>query len=119
LEIPARKHGPLAGDRAPDAPVATRSGASQRLFELFRGTHWTLIGFHVPPSQFPQARGLHVHFFGAEGNLIDSSGLFQDAYALQRGDWLLVRPDGYIGAIVAADHLEVLEDYLRRAGVVK
>jgi 2-polyprenyl-6-methoxyphenol hydroxylase-like FAD-dependent oxidoreductase len=118
LEIPERKHGPLAGDRAPDAPVTTRSGAPQRLFELFRGTHWTLIGFHVPPGPVMKARGLHVHLFGEDGNLIDASGSFQDAYALERGDWVLVRPDGYIGAIVGSDNLEAINDYLQRAGVM-
>jgi len=118
LEIPERKHGPLAGDRAPDAPVTTRSGVPQRLFELFRGTHWTLIGFHVPPGPVMQAGGLHVHLFGEEGNLVDSGGSFQDAYALERGDWVLVRPDGYIGAIVASANLVAIEEYLQRVGVV-
>ena len=89
----------------------------QRLFELFRGTHWTLIGFHVPPGPVLKARGLQVHLFGEEGNLVDSSGSFQDAYALERGDWVLVRPDGYIGAIVASDNLAAIEEYLQRVGV--
>ena len=52
-------------------------------------------------------------------NLIDSNGNFQDAYALQRGDWVLVRPDGYIGAIVASDNLDAIEEYLQRVGMVE
>lgn len=117
LETSARKHGPRAGDRAPDAPVATLSGTRLRLFELFRGTHWTLIGFDVTPMQSPQAQDLHVHFFGPGGNLVDCDGHFHDAYGLERGEWMLVRPDGYIGAIVASDNLVPLKNYLRRAGV--
>jgi hypothetical protein len=65
-----------------------------------------------------QAGGVHVHLFGEEGNLVDSGGSFQDAYALERGDWVLVRPDGYIGAIVASDNLVAIEEYLQRVGVV-
>ncbi|WP_240475755.1 FAD-dependent oxidoreductase [Herbaspirillum rhizosphaerae] len=117
LEMPVRRQGLMAGDRAPDAPVATLSGAPRRLFELFRGTHWTLIGFHVQPARAPQADDLQVHLFGPGGNLADVSGHFRDAYGLENGDWVLVRPDGYIGAIVASDNLEALMNYLQRAGV--
>ena len=117
LETPVRTHGPWAGDRAPDAPVATPSGAPRRLFELFRGTHWTLIGFHVPPTQAPEMHDLHVYLFGPGGNLVDSNSHFHDAYGLEKGDWMVVRPDGYIGAIVASDNLEALLHYLQRAGV--
>jgi 2-polyprenyl-6-methoxyphenol hydroxylase-like FAD-dependent oxidoreductase len=117
LENSAREHGLRAGDRAPDAPVATLSGTPLRLFELFRGTHWTLIGFHVPPTHSPEAQDLHVHLFGPGGNLTDRDGHFQNAYGLERGEWVLVRPDGYIGAIVASDDLALLKNYLQRAGV--
>lgn len=44
--------------------------------------------------------------------MIDDQGHFQRAYDLAIGDWLLVRPDGYIGAIVASEHLEKLVAYL-------
>ncbi|WP_040503406.1 FAD-dependent oxidoreductase [Herbaspirillum lusitanum] len=117
LETSVREHGPRAGDRAPDAPVATLPGTPLRLFDLFRGTHWTLIGFHVPLLHSLEAKGMQVHLFGPGGNLVDCDGHFHDAYGLQRGEWMLVRPDGYIGAIVAADHLESLKDYLQRVGV--
>src|SRR5262249_18801896 len=36
-----------AGDRAPDAPVLDDSGAPRRLFEVLRGTHFTLFAFGV------------------------------------------------------------------------
>jgi hypothetical protein len=39
-------------------------------------------------------------------------GNFREAYAVSPGDWVLVRPDGYIGAIVGSPHLEVLMQYL-------
>jgi 2-polyprenyl-6-methoxyphenol hydroxylase-like FAD-dependent oxidoreductase len=34
-----------AGDRAPDAPCFDETGAPRRLFELFQGTHFTLLAF--------------------------------------------------------------------------
>src|SRR5207244_60018 len=34
-----------AGDRAPDAPCQDASGAALRLFDLFRGPHFTLLAF--------------------------------------------------------------------------
>jgi hypothetical protein len=36
-----------AGDRAPDAPATTADGRPIRLFDLFRGPHWTLLAFGV------------------------------------------------------------------------
>jgi hypothetical protein len=33
------------------------------------------------------------------------------------GQWVLVRPDGYVGAIVASDSVEALEDYLEGVGL--
>ncbi|WP_216870901.1 FAD-dependent monooxygenase [Modestobacter excelsi] len=39
------RHGPRAGDRAPDAEVCSGNGAPTRLFHLFRGTHSSLLLF--------------------------------------------------------------------------
>jgi hypothetical protein len=47
LEKPERRSGVLAGDRAPDAPIRGAGGQPTRLFNLFRGTDWTLIGCQV------------------------------------------------------------------------
>jgi hypothetical protein len=41
--------------------------------------------------------------------LVDDGGHFRDAYGLAPGDWVLVRPDGCVGAIVGADELAALE----------
>ena len=92
-EVP-RDGGVLAGDRAPDAPIRGAGGQPRRLFELF-GAHWTAIGWHAEPIR-PRAN-LHAYMFGRD--LVDDAGHFARAYALAHGDWLVVRPDGYIGAI--------------------
>jgi hypothetical protein len=49
--------------------------------------------------------------------MVDEPGCFRDAYALAAGDWVLVRPDGYVGAIVAAGEIGALEDYFHRIGL--
>ncbi|MFL9926682.1 FAD-dependent oxidoreductase [Herbaspirillum lusitanum] len=118
LTLPERLQGIAAGDRAPDAPITTAQGEARRLFDLLRGAHWTLIGFHVAPELVaPQHPHLHVHIFGPGGDLLDSQGHFVDAYAPAAGDWILVRPDGYIGAMVSSANLSALEEYLQAVGL--
>jgi len=119
LERPKRASGLAAGDRAPDAPVRGAAGMPTRLFQLFKGTHWTLLGYEVERDAVPPREGLHIHTFGARGDLIDDGGHFVDAYTPSPGSWILVRPDGYIGAIVSTSHLDALEEYLRQVGFVE
>lgn len=117
LEKPERRGDLLAGDRAPDAPMFGAAGQSTRLFELFKGAHWTLLGYEVEQVAVPQRPGLHIHRIGRRGDLMDEGGHFHDAYAPTSGDWVLVRPDGYIGAIVAAGDAWALEAYLANVGL--
>jgi len=44
-------------------------------------------------------------------------GHFQDAYALTAGNWALIRPDGYVGAIVSSEEITTLEMYLQSVGL--
>jgi hypothetical protein len=117
LELPARTRGPLAGDRAPDARVRGNAGVRRRLFEVFKGPHWTLLGYDVDPALVSTRPGLHIHTLGRRNDLIDDEGYFAAAYAPSSGDWILVRPDGYIGAIVSSSEIEALESYLQRVGL--
>lgn len=111
LKSPVRK-GVAAGDRAPDAAVRGAAGQALRLFHLFQGTHWTLLGYDVTRDSVPAWPGVQVHIVGPEGDVIDEQGEFQRAYQLAIGEWVLVRPDGYIGAIVTSGQREELEAYL-------
>lgn len=117
IESPERTAGLLAGERAPDAPIRRASGHAARVFELFKGPHWTLLGYDVERDRVAPRPGLRVHAFGARGDVIDHEGHFQAAYAPKSGDWVLVRPDGYVGAIVASDRLESLENFFRHVGL--
>jgi hypothetical protein len=109
LAVEEREHVPdgvtRAGDRAPDAPLETISGARTRLFDLFRGPHFTLLalgGAELPPVPPRCAQALRAHRIALPGQagpadasaLIDSGGHAHRNY----GEGLiLVRPDGYLG----------------------
>jgi hypothetical protein len=118
LEEPERVAGLLAGDRAPDAPLRGAAGQLVRLFELLRGPHWTLLGYQVNRRAVPARTRLHIHCIGPDGELIDESEHFRGAYAVSSGDWVLVRPDGYIGAFVGAQQIDALTRFLNEQGLV-
>jgi 2-polyprenyl-6-methoxyphenol hydroxylase-like FAD-dependent oxidoreductase len=117
LEKPERGGGLLAGDRAPDAPIRGAAGQARRLFELFKGADWTLLGYEVERDAVPSRPGLSIHTLGPRGDILDEGGHLRDAYALTPGDWVLVRPDGYVGAIVSSSEIDGLETYLRNMGL--
>ncbi|MBN9091345.1 MAG: FAD-dependent oxidoreductase [Reyranella sp.] len=99
--------GPNAGNRAPDAPVRGAAGQPTRLFTLFQGTHWTLLVYDAP-SPIAARAGLRIYRVG--GDIVDDQGLVREHYGLAPGDCVLVRPDGYIGAMTR--DAAVLDRYL-------
>jgi len=107
----------IAGDRAPDAPVRGAAGQPTRLFKLFQGPHWTLLGYQVERETIAPRHNLHIHTVGVRGDIIDESGHLRDAYGLAAGEWVLVRPDGYVGAIVSSGELAALRRYLDDVGI--
>jgi 2-polyprenyl-6-methoxyphenol hydroxylase-like FAD-dependent oxidoreductase len=119
LENGARGGGLLAGDRAPDTPIRGAGGQPVRLFELFKGPHWTLLGYNVARDAVPPRPGLRIHAVGACGDIVDTSGALREAYALASGDWVLVRPDGYVGAIVPSTETSALETYFDDVGLAR
>jgi 2-polyprenyl-6-methoxyphenol hydroxylase-like FAD-dependent oxidoreductase len=111
------RDGLQAGDRAPDAPVRGAAGQPTRLFSLFQGPHWTLLGYEAGHAAFSPRPGLRIYIVGPHGDLVDDGGHFHDAYGLSPGEWVLIRPDGYVGAIVGAANVSALERYLWEVGV--
>jgi hypothetical protein len=107
-----------AGDRAPDGLLRGAAGRPTRLFDLFAGPHWTLIARAVDPALLPTPRpGLRVHTVGADGAFQDPDDTLGATYGLADGDLLLVRPDGYVAAILAATDRAGLEAYLADVGL--
>jgi len=118
FEKPLRTSGLRAGHRAPDAPIRGAAGVPTRLFKLFQGPHWTLLGYAVDRVTAVRPRaGLHIHTVGSRGDIIDDGGHIRDGYGLEPGTWVLIRPDGYVGAIVSSDAAPALECYLSSVGV--
>ncbi|MBB5120979.1 2-polyprenyl-6-methoxyphenol hydroxylase-like FAD-dependent oxidoreductase [Streptomyces eurocidicus] len=91
-----------AGDRAPDGPCG-----EGRLFDLFRGPHFTLLAFG--PVELPLVASPLVVTHRVP---VESGGVSR-AYAA-RG-LFLVRPDGYVGW--AGDSAAGVIDYLGRLGL--
>jgi 2-polyprenyl-6-methoxyphenol hydroxylase-like FAD-dependent oxidoreductase len=111
------RNGLQAGDRAPDAPMRGAASQATRLFSLFQGPHWTLLGYEADRAAIAPRSGLRVRIVGSRGDLVDDCGHFRDAYGLSPGEWVLIRPDGYVGAIVGTQEIPALDRYLSEVGV--
>ncbi|MFI7695271.1 FAD-dependent oxidoreductase [Nonomuraea sp. NPDC049655] len=111
-----RHKGVAAGDRAPDAPVTGAGGPATRLFSLFQGPHWTLLGYEPGDAAVPEPRrGLRIHVIGDD--ILDTGGHVRSAYGLSPEQWALIRPDGYVAAVVGTAELGAIETYLDGVGV--
>lgn len=109
-----------AGDRAPDAPLYDVSSAPFRLFDAFRGPHFTLLslgGAELPaldPRAAAGVQGWRIVRPGQQGDdetaLIDSGG---HAHRIYGEGLILVRPDGYVGYAGPEDGVG-LANYLSR-----
>ncbi|MGC5258957.1 FAD-dependent monooxygenase [Gordonia sp. DT218] len=107
------------GDRAPDSRLLRADGGGPvRLFDLYAGPHFTLVG-HGPtaaeylgqlgwPSVGAQLRTVAINSAEVERDastvvLADVAGDFATTYGITSDTVFLIRPDGYIGAIAHDD----------------
>lgn len=104
----------MPGDRAPDAPLHGAGMQSLRLFNVFGGTHWTLVGYAADRTMAPSRSGLQVHLISPTGELRDTDGHFARDYGLAPGEWVLVRPDGHVAAVVGTEHMDALDRHFVR-----
>jgi hypothetical protein len=95
----------VAGDRAPDSPCQTSHGTTVRLFDLFRGPHFTLLQFGSDAEDADFGAVVQTH------RIADPDGHVQRAYDICEDVQVLVRPDGYVGTITKND----VGGYLRDA----
>ncbi|WP_437514865.1 FAD-dependent oxidoreductase [Sorangium sp. So ce1099] len=115
----------LPGDRAPDAPCQDHEGAPVRLFDVFRGPHFTLLAFgaahadtvaRVNVQHRPAVRARAVVRPGepaAQRSLVDTGGHARAGYDVDGDALVLVRPDGHIGWLAVPGTAGQLDDYLR------
>lgn len=85
-----------AGDRAPDGNLG-----DVRLFDAFRGPHWTLVAAGVEAPELPES----VHVVSGAAQASYGKGLF------------LVRPDGYVGW--AGETPVGLQEYASAVGLLQ
>ncbi|HCW17354.1 MAG TPA: monooxygenase [Achromobacter sp.] len=112
LSLPSQADSRLVpGHRAPDAIVRGAGGSPTRLFNLFKGTHWTLLV--NGRSTFAPSAGLHIHSIGPGMEIEDCLDQFARFYGLAEGAAVLVRPDGYLAGVFAGDGAAVLRAHLR------
>jgi 2-polyprenyl-6-methoxyphenol hydroxylase-like FAD-dependent oxidoreductase len=102
------------GDRAPDAELRGVDGAAIRLFDVFRGPHFTALAYgpravrdleHIawPMAGAPLKR-LAVGPTATDGlGFGDPAQSLRRAYGLTGDSLLLIRPDGYIGHIATSN----------------
>ncbi|WP_431236216.1 FAD-dependent monooxygenase (plasmid) [Mycolicibacterium psychrotolerans] len=100
------------GDRAPDADLVTKGGRRVRLFDAYRGPHFTALAYgpHAAvladldwPTAGAQLTRVIIDTSGKrdlpDGVFTDPTGQFAEIYGLSRDTLFLIRPDGYIGHI--------------------
>jgi hypothetical protein len=107
-ELPGDTDRLRAGDRAPDAPCTDARGNPRRLFDAFRGPHWTLLAFgprHVDTPAWASSRfgeNVRTVCIRAQGTvpdadaMLDTGGHAHRAYDVAPGTeaLILLRPDG-------------------------
>lgn len=108
------------GDRAPDG--ACEGLGISRLFDAFRGPHFTLLVFgehaaHAVESVPWATNGAALRRFRVVSSrssdrpdtIVDPRGSLHDRYGIAADTIVLVRPDGYIGAIATTDWATALD----------
>jgi hypothetical protein len=111
-----------AGERAPDSRLS-RSGTEVRLFDLFVGASFVVLASEADAApalaaateRWPGWVVGHIVEAQSEappGALYDIHGDFNRYYGLKPGEMAIIRPDGYVGAIIAGPEDVALQRYL-------
>lgn len=137
----ARRGGPAAGERAPDAPISplATDATGGRLFEVFRDPRHVLLVFDGRRGDTDEKRRLielaesieeaygrlvlvrRVRLDGSSPDptgsvLIDATGEAHERYGASEPCFYLVRPDGFVGLTGTASDGERLQAYLGMLG---
>ena len=124
------RRGLAAGDRAPDDRLPDQLGSQRRLFEVFRGDHFTLLGFGLDAALMAgEAAAAHPDIMTAcavlrpdtapvgeigATRLYDGRDRTRRLYGITGDGLVIVRPDGYIGLRSMPADKAVLDRYLHR-----
>lgn len=111
----------MAGDRAPDAPGRNVKGGPIRLFDVLRGPHFTRLrlfgpGGPINRTGLSSVKCVDVSTEAKENSAaevyLDAFGNFAAAYGGSNGEYMLIRPDGYVGWTGLNENLPDLDRYL-------
>lgn len=101
------------GDRAPDANLLDATGSVVRLFDAYRGPHFTAIAYGARaaealnrlewPATGAQLKRIVVAPASTHARM--GAPTFREVYGLTQDTLLLIRPDGYVGHIATRDML--------------
>ena len=109
-----------AGDRAPDATKLITVEGECRLFDLTRGSHFTLLQFGTAAATEASPCGLRTLRVVAQpassGDIVDSEGHLGSAYGAVDRTLVLIRPDGYVALISDAGDASKVSAYLVAIG---
>ena len=114
------------GDRAPDSPLENHLGNPVRLFDLFRGPHFTLLEFTSKANTKPGAYDPAIPHYQIlrsseaplrEGELSGKDEHIWKSYGVASEAVFLIRPDGYIGFIGRPRTAPKVEQYLQAVAV--
>jgi 2-polyprenyl-6-methoxyphenol hydroxylase-like FAD-dependent oxidoreductase len=113
--------GLAAGDRAPDAVLTGPDGRSSRMFDVYRGPHFTLVARGATavdalsritwPNEGAPVKRVAIDASAAVADLVltDSRGTFRDSYRANADAMFLVRPDGYLSVATSVDMAAVTQ----------
>lgn len=115
-----------AGDRAPDAICSSQTCGTTRLFDVFRGPHFTLLAFGAQAIEAVRAlrpadtRQLKIctisphHRQPDIDDLADETGNARRAYGIgdEANVTFLIRPDGYVASVASADWQRATQSWL-------
>jgi 2-polyprenyl-6-methoxyphenol hydroxylase-like FAD-dependent oxidoreductase len=89
-----------AGDRAPDVPGLSIDGKTCRMFDVLRGTHFTLLaigtGWNSVLDAIEAQHGDHVRRCVVDAGTVGADTV-RSIYGVQGDCLFVIRPDGYVG----------------------
>jgi 2-polyprenyl-6-methoxyphenol hydroxylase-like FAD-dependent oxidoreductase len=116
VEMRSRPGEVRAGDRAPDAPCRDARQHPARIFDLLRHPGFTLLGYKIGADQLALVtEGMPVRAYAIDvpgAAIKDDQGYIRKYYDLQEPAFILIRPDGYIGAWADASCAHELRDLM-------
>ncbi|WP_370961737.1 FAD-dependent oxidoreductase [Amycolatopsis sp. cg9] len=101
-----------AGDRAPDATGLLTVDGPRRLFDLTRGSRFTVLDFGSAALPADPRTFRVVERPAGAGEIADTAGHLAAAYGATDRTLVLIRPDGHVGLISDTGDGEAVPAYL-------